>query len=97
MSITEETVRYMAKSSAIELTNEEVAQMQEYLGQMVEHMDKMVKVETEGVPLTTYVHEMTNIFTEDVHRGEALPSEKLEAMSPHFQNGYFKVPKIINN
>jgi len=97
MTITEETVKYMAKSAAIELTNEEVAQMREYMSEMLDYMSILSKVDTEGVEPTVYVHNMVNIFSIDVSTGGTLSFQKLETMTPHFQNGYFKVPKIINN
>ena len=96
MAITEETVRYIAKLAAIELTDEEVVKTTGQMSEVLDYLDLLSKVDTQNVELTTYVHAATNVLSEDIS-GKSLPIEKLEAMSPYFQNGYFKVPRIINN
>ncbi|MDR2337983.1 MAG: Asp-tRNA(Asn)/Glu-tRNA(Gln) amidotransferase subunit GatC [Deltaproteobacteria bacterium] len=96
MYITQETVRHIAKLSALELSDEEVKKAQQQIGEIINYMDILSKVDTTDVEPTLHIHNAINAFSEDIIL-EALPVEKIKAMAPEFQDGYFKVPKFINN
>lgn len=96
MSITEDTVRQIAKVAAIELTDEEVIKTKGQLGEILDYLDLLSKVDTENIEPTVYLNAAVNVLSEDIIV-ESLPIGKIKAMAPLFQDGYFKVPRIINN
>ena len=97
MSITEETVRKIAKSAAIGLADDEVAKTTEQMNELLDYVSILSSVDTHRVEPTTHVHDVVNALSEDISSGRAYPIKKFEAMSPYFRNGYFVIPKIINN
>ena len=70
---------------------------EKYLGQLntfLQYVENLEGVDTENVQPTTYALPMQNVFRED----EIKPSlEREEALSnaPLADDGYFKVPKIL--
>ncbi len=96
MTITAETVRHIAKLSALELSDAEVAKAQKQIGGILDYMDQLSKVNTDNIEPTLHLTDAVNAFREDII-SESLPLEKLEKMSENFKDGFFKVPKFINN
>jgi len=96
MSITEETVRHIAKLAAIELTGDDVVVAREKLGAMLDYMEILNKVDTKNVEPTLHIHDIENVLSEDIIL-ESLSAAQIETMSPQFRDGYFKVPRMVNN
>ena len=94
MSISEETVRKVAKLAALELKDDEVHTLKDQLGEILDYVDQLSKLPTEGIKPTSHVHGVVNAFRDDVAK-ESLPIEKLEKIAPDFALGGFRVPKII--
>lgn len=97
MKLTEEQVRYVANLANLHLTDEEIGRMVQDLGGILDHMDELAKIDTEGVaPMrqVLYPEEETATLRADVVR-ECLSNEEALANAPVSGNGYFKVPKVI--
>ncbi len=56
--------------------------------------DKWTKLELQGVPPTSYVRPLKNVFRPD-QPVEGLPLKEALANAPEEYNGCFKVPRII--
>jgi aspartyl-tRNA(Asn)/glutamyl-tRNA(Gln) amidotransferase subunit C len=97
LKLTETEVRYVARLANLNLTPTEVEAMVHDLGSVLEHMDQLAAIDTEGVePMTQvlYETEATATLRPDVERAP-LGNEAALANAPASGAGYFKVPKVI--
>jgi aspartyl-tRNA(Asn)/glutamyl-tRNA(Gln) amidotransferase subunit C len=97
LKLTDEQVRYVAKLANLHLTEDEIGRMVHDLGGILEHMDELAKIDTEGVaPMAQvlYPEEETATLRPDVER-ESLSNEDALGNAPASGAGYFKVPKVI--
>jgi aspartyl-tRNA(Asn)/glutamyl-tRNA(Gln) amidotransferase subunit C len=97
LKLTDTQVRYVAKLANLNLTDDEVSRMVEDLGSVLEHMDQLAGIDTEGVePMTQVLYdaEETATLRPDVERAP-LDNAVALANAPASGNGYFKVPKVI--
>jgi aspartyl-tRNA(Asn)/glutamyl-tRNA(Gln) amidotransferase subunit C len=95
--LTETDVRYVANLANLSLTQEEVARMVIDLGGILEQMDRLAEIDTEGVePMTQVLFDADDTATlrPDVERAP-LGSELAVANAAVTSGGYFKVPKVI--
>jgi aspartyl-tRNA(Asn)/glutamyl-tRNA(Gln) amidotransferase subunit C len=97
LKLTETEVRYVANLANLNLSPEEIERMVHDLGSILEHMDKLTEIDTEGVePMTQVLYETEETATlrPDVERAP-LGNQLALANAPMPGNGYFKVPKVI--
>lgn len=94
MAITKEEVLKIAKLARLRLTPEEVALYQAQIGNILEYMEELGKLDTSRVPPTTSVLGLSNVMREDKPEPFADP-EKLLVNAPRREGPYFKVPKVI--
>ncbi|HWD98957.1 MAG TPA: Asp-tRNA(Asn)/Glu-tRNA(Gln) amidotransferase subunit GatC [Bryobacteraceae bacterium] len=97
MKITDKEVRYVANLANLALTEEEVERMVHDLGSILEHMDRLAGIDTEGVaPMAQVLYEAEETATlrADIERAP-LGSEIAVLNAPLAGQGYFKVPKVI--
>lgn len=95
--ITEEQVRYVANLANLRLSEAEVARMVHHLGGILDHMDSLDLVDTEGVAPMTQVlceDEEAAALRPDVERAP-LGNELALGNAPASGNGYFKVPRVV--
>ena len=88
MAITEEQVKHVAKLSKLSFSEEELADFTNQLDKIIDMVELLEEVDTTGVPFTSNVNESINVMREDV----ATPG-----MVPESENGYIKVPAIMDN
>jgi aspartyl-tRNA(Asn)/glutamyl-tRNA(Gln) amidotransferase subunit C len=97
MKLTETEVRYVANLANLNLTADEIERMVHDLGTILEHMDQLAGIDTEGVePMSQVLYETDETATlrPDVERAP-LGNHLALANAPLKGNGYFKVPKVI--
>ena len=97
MKLTEKDVRYVAGLANLNLTEDEVARMAHDLGGILEHMDNLAEIDTEGVaPMAQVLFETDETATlrPDVVRAP-IGNEPAVSSAPVTSGGYFKVPKVI--
>jgi len=97
LKLTEAEVRYVANLANLNLTPTEIDRMVHDLGSILEHMDRLAAIDTEGVePMSQVLYdtEETATLRQDVERA-SLDNAVALANAPARGNGYFKVPKVI--
>jgi len=97
VKITESEVRYVAGLANLDLTDGEVGQLRADLDGILEHMDRLREIDTEGVePMAQVLFdtEETATLRPDVPV-PPLGNEPALANAPQSGAGYFKVPKVI--
>jgi aspartyl-tRNA(Asn)/glutamyl-tRNA(Gln) amidotransferase subunit C len=97
LPLSEKDVRYVADLANLNLTDKEIDRMVHDLGGILEQMDRLAEIDTEGVePMAQVLFEADDTATlrPDVERA-ALGNELAVANAPVTSGGYFKVPKVI--
>lgn len=96
MTITKQTVEHVAKLARLAITEAEKEAFSRQLSDILAYVEKLNELKTEGVEPTATVLGQTNVFREDKAR-PSLPVEKVLANAPESAEGFFVVPKIIED
>lgn len=88
-------IQKVARLSRIDLTEKEIEQMTTEVSSILEFVDTLQAVETEGVPETSQVTGLQDVWREDIVKNCEIPREKLLANAPDTQDGYIKVKKVL--
>lgn len=94
MKVTQADVKHVARLARLGLSEAEIETFQKQLSDILSYFDKLQELDTEGVPPTAHPTPLKNVFREDVAR-PAMPREKVLANAPEEQDGYFRVPRIL--
>lgn len=95
MKITREVVEHVALLARLELSEKEKDEYTMQLNQILDHMDKLSRLDTEDIEPTFYVlEEIRNVFRSDVCEKGLTQEEALEN-APEKESGCFKVPPVI--
>jgi len=84
-------VLHVAKLARLRLSEEEVGRMAGELSGILEHVDRIGKLDLEGVEPTSHVVELENVLRAD-EPWESLPREVALASAPEPSDGAFRVP-----
>ena len=94
MPLDEKDVLATARLARLALTEAEVERLTRELGAVLEHMDVLRALDTEGVlPMTHAVPTALPLRPDEI--GPTLENERALAGAPVREDGYFVVPKII--
>jgi aspartyl-tRNA(Asn)/glutamyl-tRNA(Gln) amidotransferase subunit C len=93
--IDENLVRYIARLSRIELTDEEVSTFTAQLGEILTSVDKLQQLDDldETAPMAHAV-EQTNVLAEDTP-AESLDVDAALANAPQRIENFYKVPRVL--
>ena len=94
MNITKKDVEYAAALARLELSEEEKDKYAEQLNVILEYVNQLNDINTEGVEESSHSIPLTNVTREDVV-GQSLDRVKVLKNAPEQDRGCFKVPKII--
>ena len=94
MKIDTNAIEKFSALSKIELSQEEKTEFSQQLSEIVEHVDKLSKLDTENVKPTDQVFDQKNVFREDIVK-PSMSIEKIAEAAPAFEDNMFIVPKII--
>ena len=96
MEISKEQVEHVAKLARLEVSENEKAMFARQLSAILTYMDQLKEVDTEGVEPTATVLPTENVWREDAVR-LSLAQEQALANAPDQADGFFRVPKIIED
>lgn len=94
MKITHKDVENVALLSRLEIAETDMDKFTQQLNAILEYVEVLNKVDTTNVEPTAHVLQLRNVMREDVVH-ESLTREQALANAPEQEDGYFKVPKII--
>lgn len=92
--ISDETIEYVGILAKLMLSDEEKKQAKKDMGNMLEYMDMLNDLDTDGVDPMLHVFPVSNVFREDVVVNEDM-REQILANAPAEKDGAFKVPKTV--
>lgn len=89
--ITDETIEYVGILAKLELSDAEKEQAKADMGRMLDYIDKLGELDTDGVEPMSHVLSAENVFREDVvTNGD--DRERLLSNAPQEKDGMFVVP-----
>ena len=89
-----EEVLYVASLSRIHLANEEVEPLTKTLGDILQYIEKLKKLDVAQVKPTSHVLPLKNIYREDKIKSSLRQEDVLKIAVSH-AHGSFKVPQVI--
>ncbi len=96
MEISKEQVEHVARLARLEVSEDEKAMFARQLSGILTYMDQLKELDTKGVEPTVTVLPTDNVFRDDNVR-PSLPQEKALANAPDQADGFFRVPKILED
>lgn len=94
MKITKDEILYVARLARLELDPAAVEKFSEQIGTVLEYVDQLKSVDTEGVRPTSHAISLTNAFRDD-QPGDHLDTDIALANAPEKDDGSFLVPKVV--
>jgi len=96
MAISEEQVKHVAKLAKLSFSEDELHEFTSQLGKIIDMVETLEEVDTQGVPFTSNVADTINVMREDVTIG-GWDRDELMKNVPESEDGFIKVPAIIDN
>jgi aspartyl-tRNA(Asn)/glutamyl-tRNA(Gln) amidotransferase subunit C len=87
-------VKKVAKLARLELSEAEIEEFAGQLNAIIDYVERMNKLNTEGVEPMAHCLPVSNVFRDDVIK-ESLGTKKTLANAPQSDGPFFKVPKIL--
>ena len=94
MKITKDEVLYVADLARLNLDEAAIEKFAGQIGDILDYVDKLKEVDTEGVKPTSHAITLTNAFREDEQQVH-LERELVLANAPQKEDGNFVVPKVV--
>ncbi|MGI9951765.1 Asp-tRNA(Asn)/Glu-tRNA(Gln) amidotransferase subunit GatC [Moorellaceae bacterium AZ2] len=94
MRLSKKEVEHVALLARLHLSEEEKEAYTQQLNTILDYMEKLNALNTEGVEPTAHVLPLRNVFREDAVR-PGLPREKALEGAPTAREGQFKVPRVV--
>jgi len=94
MKITKEEVLYVADLARLNLDEAAIEKFAGQIGDILDYVDKLNEVNTDGVKATCHAILLTNAFRED-EPIEHLDRDRALANAPQKEAGNFVVPKVV--
>ena len=93
--ISDETIEYVGILAKLELSPEEKEEAKKDMGRMLDYIDKLNELDTEGIEPMSHVFPVHNVFREDVvTNGDG--GEDTLANAPERRDRAFVVPKTVD-
>lgn len=93
--ISDETMEYVAILAKLSLTPEESKEAKHDMERMLDYIDKLNELDTDGVEPLVHVFPIENVFREDEVAAYAGGREEILFNAPEKRDGSFVVPKTV--
>lgn len=93
--ITTQDVEYVAGLAQLILDDDSKERLVHEMGDILEYMDKLDELDTEGIEPMMHVLDLANVYREDVVR-ESLSRETAMRNAPKTDGEFFLVPRILD-
>ena len=92
--ISEKDVKHVASLARIHLKDQEIGRLTKDLEKILDYIHKLNTLDVSGVQPTGHVLPLKNVYRKDAVRPSLTQQEVLQ-ISVERQDGFFKVPKVI--
>jgi len=93
--ISRDDVLHLAQLSNLRLTNDEIDGLQTDIGNILDYVDQLSKLDTSGVEPTYQVTGLKNVCRDDKEINYGVTREELLARAPEVVDFQVKVPKVL--
>lgn len=93
--ISRDDVQYLAQLSNLELTDSEVDSLGRDLANILEYIEQLSGLDTEGIEPTYQVTDLQNVWRKDEKDNYGLERDALLQLAPDSQDSQVKVPKVL--
>ncbi len=87
-------INHVAMLARLKLTDAEKEQFEKQVSSIINYIDKLNELDTSSIEPTAHVLPISNVFREDELK-TSLPREKALQNAPEKDDGFYRVPKII--
>ncbi len=94
MKISREEVEHVARLARLALPEDEIDRLTGEMDAILDYVEKLNELDTEGIVPTAHVVPVENALREDEVK-PSLGAEKALANAPQSANGCFRVPRVI--
>ena len=94
MALTLADVEHVATLARLGLTADEKERLREQLSSILEHINALAELDTEAIPPTAQVIEITNVLRDDAAR-PSLPRDLVLSNAPRQTDGFFEVDAVL--
>ncbi len=94
-AISRSDVQHLAQLSSLQLTDEELDSLQTDIGNILEYIEQLSELDTNGVEPTYQVTGLENVWRDDTVIESDITREQLLALSTESANHQVKVPKVL--
>ena len=96
MSLSAEEVRHVADLARLELSDADVAEMARQLGAIVDYINQLQSVNTDGIEPLAHALKLHDVFRADEPSPSLSPDEAL-ANAPARKNDFYRVPAVFGD
>lgn len=93
--ISRDDVLKLASLSSLQLAEDEIADLQNDLGTILQYVEQLNELDTQGIEPAYQVTGLTNVLREDTAEIGGVTREALLALAPEAKNFQIKVPKVL--
>lgn len=93
--LSREDVLKLAQLSRLELTDDEVAEFQEEISQILSYVEQLQQVDVDGLDPTYQVTNLTNVMRIDTVADYGYKPETLLQNVPELEKGHIKTKRIL--
>ena len=93
--ISRDDVLHLAQLSSLELSDSEIDGLQNSIGNVLEYVEKLSKLDTKNVEPTYQVTGLQNVWRDDTIINYGVTREELLARAPESVDNQVKVPKVL--
>jgi aspartyl-tRNA(Asn)/glutamyl-tRNA(Gln) amidotransferase subunit C len=93
--LTRADVEHVARLARLALRDDEIEELTEQLGVILDHAASVSALDTADVPPTAHPLPLVNVLRADV-AGPSLDRGEVLAMAPDAEDGRFRVPRILD-
>ena len=94
MAISLDTVKYVANLARIELNAEELNRLSGQLNEIVNFIDKLKSLNTQGTTATSHILSINTVVRDDCLAKSLLNAQAI-ANAPQKEENFFRVPRVI--
>lgn len=95
MEITDELVNHIAHLSRLEFKGSEQDDIKNDMANIIQFMDTLSEIDTEGVEPLIFMSDEINVLREDVTAATVTQKEALHN-APKKDSDYFRIPKVLS-
>jgi len=96
MKITDKTVDELAHLARLQFEGEEKEAIRKDLSRILDFMEKLNELDTEGIEPLIHLSEEINVLRDD-RADNPITQEQALRNAPKHDSDYFKVPKVLSN